>query len=252
MRAVTFDFHNTLVACDPWFDLEVKRLPGAVLTRLATEGTVMLTEGTVEEANQHYATLRKAVMTSGEELDAGACVATVFGALGLDVEQARIDAAVAALMRATLEHASLVPGARETVNDLRSRGYPLAIISSAVYHPFLAWALDRFALAGAFWAVTTSASCGYYKSRREIFDLTLDAIGAIAADSVHVGDSLRFDVGGAQRAGMKTVWLRRDGHHPRATGEVSYVPDLTVESLVDAGPSIVALLDGERTTSARA
>jgi len=26
--AITFDFHNTLIRCDPWFDLEVAGLPG--------------------------------------------------------------------------------------------------------------------------------------------------------------------------------------------------------------------------------
>lgn len=243
MQAVTFDFHNTLVACDPWFDLEVKHLPGAVLERLATGNMVTLGEGTIEEANEHYAELRKAVIASGDELDASAGVATVFGELGVELDQAQIDAAIAALMRATLAHATLVSGARATVFNLHARGYPLAIVSSAVYHPFLEWALDRFDLARAFSVVTTSASCGFYKSRREIFDLTLDAVGAVAADSVHVGDSLRFDVGGAQRAGMKTVWLRSNGHHPLVSSAVAYVPDLTIESLIDAGPSIIDLLD---------
>ena len=30
-RAITFDFHNTLIHCDPWFELEVRTLPGAFL-----------------------------------------------------------------------------------------------------------------------------------------------------------------------------------------------------------------------------
>lgn len=251
VRAITFDFHNTLVACDPWFDLEVKHLPGSVLDRLASAGEVVLPEGAVASANQHYRALRKAVIESGEELDASACVAAVVGELGLDIGQARLDATIDDLMRGTLAHASLVPGAWETVHELRDFGYPLGIVSSAVYHPFLEWALDRFDLAGAFTVVTTSASCGFYKSRREIYDLTLDELGASAAASVHVGDSLRFDVGGAQQAGMKTVWLRRADHHPHAGGDVSYAPDLTIESLIDAAPAIVALLDGEPALSAR-
>lgn len=251
VRAITFDFHNTLVACDPWFDLEVKHLPGAVLHRLAGTGEITLPGGAVESAEQHYRALRKAVISSGEELDASACVAAVVGELGLDIGQARLDATIDDLMRGTLAHASLVPGAWETVHELRDFGYPLGIVSSAVYHPFLEWALDRFDLAGAFTVVTTSASCGFYKSRREIYDLTLDELGASAAASVHVGDSLRFDVGGAQQAGMKTVWLRRADHHPHAGGDVSYAPDLTIESLIDAAPAIVALLDGEPALSAR-
>lgn len=249
---MTFDFHNTLVECDPWFDLEVRHLPGAVLDRLAAGRVVALADGTTATANAHYATLRKAVIASGEEMDASACVAAVVAELGLDVEPAVLDATIDELMRETLAHAAPVPGARETVAAVQSLGYPLGIVSSAVYHPFLEWALERFDLARAFTVVTTSASCGYYKSRPEIFTLTLDQLGARAASSVHIGDSLRFDVGGAQRAGMKTVWLRRADHHPHASGAVSAVPDLTVDSLVDAGPAIIALLEGEPALSSRA
>lgn len=245
MQAITFDFHNTLVECDPWFDLEVRHLPGAVLARLAAEDAVAVNDGDRERANAHYATLRKEVMTSGEEMDASACVDAVFARMGISVDGERVDDAIATLMRETLDRARLTPGARETVFELRDRGYPLAIVSSAVYHPFLEWALDRVDLASAFDVVTTSASSGYYKSRREIFDLTLDAIDGTAAESVHIGDSLRFDVGGAQQAGMKTVWLCRAERHPHTTGDVSYIPDLTINSLVDAGPAILALLDGE-------
>lgn len=252
VQAITFDFHNTLVECDSWFDLEVRHLSGAVLDRLASAGAVTSSGGDSDRANAHYAALRKAVMASGEEMDASACVNAVFAELGIAINQERTDDTIATLMRETLDHARLTPGAKETVFDLRGRGYPLAIVSSAVYHPFLEWALDRFGLASAFDVVTTSASCGYYKSRREIFDLTLDAVGGAAAESVHIGDSLRFDVGGAQRAGMKTVWLRRAERHPHTTGDVSFTPDLTVESLIDAGPAIIALLDGEPAMSAPA
>lgn len=249
VQAITFDFHNTLVECDPWFDLEVKHLPGAVVERLAADSKLALPDGTIAVANQHYAMLRKAVMASGKEMDASACVAAVLSELGIAVDEDIRDGTIAALMRETLTHARLIPGARETVFDLQLRGYPLAIVSSAVYHPFLEWALDRFDLAPAFAVITTSASCGFYKSRREIFDLTLDAVGATAPRSVHIGDSLRFDVGGAQRAGMKTVWLRRAERHPHANGEVNFTPDLTVESLVNAGPAIVTLLEGEPVVS---
>ena len=36
--AITFDFHNTLIRCDPWFDLEVAGLPGEVSHALRESG----------------------------------------------------------------------------------------------------------------------------------------------------------------------------------------------------------------------
>jgi FMN phosphatase YigB (HAD superfamily) len=56
---------------------------------------------------------------------------------------------------------------------------------------------------------------------------------------VHVGDSLRFDVGGASRAGMGTVWLRGDRIEPE---DPSIRPDLVLTTLVEAAPQILMVL----------
>jgi FMN phosphatase YigB (HAD superfamily) len=56
---------------------------------------------------------------------------------------------------------------------------------------------------------------------------------------VHVGDSLRFDVAGARRAGMGTVWLRDD----RSQNEdASIRPDLVLTTLEAAAPEILTVL----------
>ena len=39
-KVVLFDFHNTLVCCDAWLDLEIRTLPGDVLRELGAEGLV--------------------------------------------------------------------------------------------------------------------------------------------------------------------------------------------------------------------
>jgi FMN phosphatase YigB (HAD superfamily) len=56
---------------------------------------------------------------------------------------------------------------------------------------------------------------------------------------VHVGDSFRFDVAGASRAGMGTVWLRRELSQP---DDASIRPDLTLTTLEAAAPEILTLL----------
>jgi FMN phosphatase YigB (HAD superfamily) len=142
-------------------------------------------------------------------------------------------------MSACLADASLVPGARDLVTALSDAGVPLGVVSSAVYHPFLEWALERHSVRDRFGPVTTSASCGYYKSRPEIYWLTLEQLDATGERSIHLGDSARFDVLGARRAGMRTVWLNPKGADP---GESA--PDHTVTSLRDAIEPIISMLTG--------
>jgi FMN phosphatase YigB (HAD superfamily) len=85
--------------------------------------------------------------------------------------------------------------------------------------------------------VVSSAECGYYKSRPEIYWSALARLDADAHRSVHVGDSPRYDVEGAARAGMKTVWLRRsDAFQP------AIAPDLTLASLEQSAPQLLHLL----------
>jgi FMN phosphatase YigB (HAD superfamily) len=235
--AVTFDFHDTLVVCDAWFDLEVHHLASAFLRWRATAGGAEEAPAALALADAEYRRLRRAIIAHGRELTAEACVARVLAAIGRADEPAAIEAGVAALMRGVLEEVRLVPGAARLVGELAAAGVKLGVVSSAVYHPFLEWSLDRLGVRQAFAVVTSSASAGYYKSRPEIFWRTIESLGVPAPRSVHVGDSYRYDVGGARRAGMKTVWLRRDG--AEAEGEP---PDLTLASLEHAGPAVLGLL----------
>lgn len=238
--AVTFDFHNTLAYCDRWFELEVRGLASAFL-RWQAEGTGRRpTAKLLALADANYGRLRESIKEHGVEQTAGACLARVLSELDLPIDEDAIRVGTERLMRATLDEAAPLPGAVATVRALAAMGVPLGIVSSAVYHPFLEWSLERFGLRDAFGDVTTSASAGFYKSRPELFWHASRALGAAPERSVHVGDSYRFDVAGARRAGMGTVWLRGTG--PTVDDEGG-PPDLTLVTLVDAAPLIRDQLD---------
>jgi FMN hydrolase / 5-amino-6-(5-phospho-D-ribitylamino)uracil phosphatase len=87
--------------------------------------------------------------------------------------------------------------------------------------------------------VITSASAGFYKSRAELYVHAAELLGATPERMVHVGDSFRFDVAGARRAGMRTVWLRSD---QAESGDPSIHPDLVLTTLEAAAPEILMLL----------
>ncbi len=238
--AVTFDFHNTLARCDPWFELEVRRLVSAFLTWQAAERGVGAEPSLLADADASYRRLRDEIIEHGNELSAEACVARVLSGLRIPVDPEVIRRGVEALMRDTLAEASSLPGAVATVRALNAAGVPLGIVSSAVYHPFLVWTLERFGLGEAFADVTTSASAGFYKSRPEIFWHAAAALGVAPERVVHVGDSYRYDVEGARRAGMRTAWLHDHASAPPAGPP----PDLTLDDLAGAAPRILDLLVG--------
>jgi putative hydrolase of the HAD superfamily len=244
--AITFDFHNTLVRCDSWFRLETRDLVASFVTWQATARGEQADAGIVQAAHDAYRQLRREIVEHGEEKTAEQCVALVLDRLHCSASSAEIAWGVEDLMRQTLPAAEPLPGVVETLHTLRAANVTMGIVSSAVYHPFLLWSLERFGIDRVFAVVTTSASAGYYKSRPEIFEQTLSELGARPEQSVHVGDSFRFDIATPRRIGMRTVWVDQASqsspdHSP---------PDLTLGSLVDAAPLLIDLLGGAQCSAA--
>jgi putative hydrolase of the HAD superfamily len=237
--AVTFDFHNTIAQCDEWFDIEVYGLVSAFLRWQSVDRGIPVDEQTLWSADQAYQALRTGIRQHGNELSSEECVATVLDELSLSYDDREIARGIDQLLRPTLETTRPMPGAIDTIIELAHKGVPLGVVSSAVHHPFLLWTLERFGVVDAFETVTTSASAGYYKSRPEIYLSALNALDASPVLSVHVGDSRLYDVGGAQRVGMRTVLIAATGRPDAARA----VPDLTLPNLLDSAPLILDLLN---------
>lgn len=242
-RAITFDFHNTLAACDAWFQLEIGHLVSAFLEWERRTNGRALGSGLSGAVDLAYRRLRQSIHVHGHELPAERCVATILARFGIDVDPSEVARGVDDVMRAALDGATPMAGAIETVRILAGEGVALGIVSSAVHHQFLEWTLERFGIRDAFAVVTTSASAGYYKSRPEIYWQTLEQLGTDPVRSIHVGDSWRFDVGGAQRAGMRTVLVAAEHDPTRWDG---LIPDLVLPSLHDAAPRTLDLFTAAR------
>jgi FMN phosphatase YigB (HAD superfamily) len=237
--AITFDFHNTLVRCDAWFELEVRSLPAVVAGSLSARSDLP----DAETLTTAYRGLRSEIIAHGHELDAVDGVQETFRRAGADVSPVEIRQIIDEVMAEAMEEAELLPGAESTLGYLRDCRVPLGIISSAVHHQSLVWALGRLGVAEAFTAVISSARAGYYKSRPEIYEYAMGALGAWAERSVHVGDSFRFDHLAGQRAGLATVWLRENDAEARGDGAA---PDLELTTLEGAGPGILALFESRQ------
>jgi HAD superfamily hydrolase (TIGR01509 family) len=238
-HAITFDFHETIAHCDQWFQLEVHRLPSALLTWWATESGQKLDLNLAAVADAAYRRLRLSIHRHGHELPAERCLFTIAESLNIPMTMPEIERGVHDLMRSALDSVTPVQGVIETIARLSNSGIGLGIVSSAVYHPYLLWTLQRFGIDHHFAWVTTSASAGYYKSRPEIYWQAIARLGATPASCVHVGDSLRFDVAGAKRAGLKVVWLN---HSSSDAGPNQ--ADLTLTTMCGAATPLIDLLNG--------
>lgn len=247
MQIATFDFHNTVARCDTWFELEIRELPASVLGDLDGRDQSSPDIENRQRAVGMYRQLRTSIMASGVEMDAQASVEHVLDAMGIGYDADAVRESIERHMRAAMRDLAPIPGAVETISALLDAGIPIGIVSSAVYHPFLEWALDAFGVLDRLAFVATSASVGYYKSDARIYRNAYRIANASIEQGVHVGDSPRWDVATAQEAGLGTV-LYAASRHTRSTEIDNVVPDLVLESLVGAHEPIMELLARRRDT----
>lgn len=99
----------------------------------------------------------------------------------------------------------------ETLNVLNALGHlPSGIVSNADHEHLAAWAL---ALPVRF--VLISEIVRAYKPNPLLFERALKLFGLQPHEVLHVGDSEVDDVKGAKAAGLRVVWVNRDGRPRR-------------------------------------
>lgn len=87
--------------------------------------------------------------------------------------------------------------------------------------------LDALGIADRFDVIVYGAELPRSKPHAEPFDRALDELGVAREGTLHVGNSLAYDVAGAQNAGLSAAWLRED----RDVG--AYDPEYVIDSLVE-------------------
>ena len=73
--------------------------------------------------------------------------------------------------------------------------------------------LEAIGLRDLFDDVVAAASVGAAKPAQAIFDVAVEAGGADRHETLHVGDHPEIDVVGANEAGLKSVWVNRNGEN---------------------------------------
>lgn len=101
----------------------------------------------------------------------------------------------------------LFPETRETLAALKAQGVELGIISN--FDSRLFSVIRGLGIADTFDTVTISSLAQAAKPAPKIFQLALEKHAVDPEEALHVGDSLRDDVEGAQKAGLHAVLLDR-------------------------------------------
>ncbi|WP_433359789.1 HAD family hydrolase [Actinoplanes sp. CA-142083] len=114
----------------------------------------------------------------------------------------------------------VLPLRRGTLEFLSRVTVPICVVSDAD-HAVLSAAIAHHGL--RFDAVVCSERVGAYKPHAAMFRHGLAALGLEAGDVMHVGDSLRADVAGANAAGIRSVWVNRRGLPAAEGAAATYV-----------------------------
>jgi FMN phosphatase YigB (HAD superfamily) len=203
VKAVTFDFWNTLV-----------RVPGEAFPEARRRAVAAACEDCEVEIGVEDLTAQLAEVVRSRDRSWRAGVhfppkkgaEMLVGALGVEGRAAEqvSQAFLTAGQDLDLELAS---GIRPCLSGLEQRGIRIGIVCDA---GFMGGADLRRMLAAKdllrhFRGWAFSDEVGHYKPAPEIFEAALSALEARPEEAMHVGDLRRTDVLGAQRLGMKTV-----------------------------------------------
>jgi len=139
---------------------------------------------------------------------------------------------------AACQHFELYDDVPDVLRELSSAGFRIGLISNS--HRCLASFQSHFELQGLISATVSSSEHGFMKPHPSIFSAALQLVDVKPAEAVMVGDSLRHDVEGAIRAGMRGVLLQR-GDGPIGRGDEVTVP--VIRSLRELHPLLVGRLD---------
>lgn len=117
------------------------------------------------------------------------------------------------------------------IEELRGRGIKVVVITNGA-SDVQREKLEVLGLTDLVDGVVVSGELGIEKPDPRIFAAALAVAGVAADRAVHVGDSLRSDVGGALASGITAVWLNRED---AVLGPDDPAPDLEVASLAELG-----------------
>jgi HAD superfamily hydrolase (TIGR01549 family) len=205
VKGIGFDLFGTLVLQERFsFD----QCLDALFDSLMMSGLQLEKESFVEAYRGVNRRLMAEAMANGTETQNRLWVAGALQALGaaVDPHDPRVEQAVDAYFEPFIRSCQLIPGTEEMLAALVEY-CPLALLSNFTHPPAVDEILARLRIQRFFGAILVSGRLGIRKPHPEVFAQLATGLGVAAADVLFVGDELQSDIVGAQRVGMRTVWM---------------------------------------------
>lgn len=225
IKAAIFDFGGTLVGGK----LDVKGYRRQLLAYIRSLGHRVSERALRKAIDGMLAKLRKA-QEKNRELKFEELYSSVLLRLGINPTEDILNQ-IYELYKGSYSF-EMVPGAEETLQSLYGR-YKLAVVSNATSQ-LPRFALEKSGLIRFFQVVVVSRDLGVRKPDPEIFRYALEKLKVKPEEAIHVGDSIKHDVRGAKRAGIKVVWIKTEGE------EVTEEPDHVIKGMTEL-PKIINL-----------
>lgn len=225
MKAITFDFWNT-IACEPPGTMAEarQRAIAAACEACDVEVEAQLLASSLEEVVSSY----QRSWSEGTHFHPREGAEMLVRALGVE-GAAREMVAEAFLTAGRGASLKLSPDIRPCLEALGEREIRLGIVCDVGFTggELLRDFLGREGLLEHFSGWAFSDEVGHYKPSPQIFEAALGALGAQAAEAMHVGDLRRTDIAGARGIGMRTVRYRglHDDLGVDGGGEAEFVVD---------------------------
>ncbi len=135
---------------------------------------------------------------------------------------------------------TLIKGAVETVRFFKDKKLKIGLISNTIFpEEFHLKELKRFGLFKFFDLVLFSSAVGYKKPHPKIFEAALKGLDVEPDYAVFVGDRLEEDIGGAQKVGMRTVLIPKEGRDY----STPIVPDAKINRITELPDAVLELFD---------
>ena len=134
---------------------------------------------------------------------------------------------------------------KPTLESIDGMGLKIGLISNTGMTPGYTFRefLRRNELLEYFDALTFSDEVLLAKPSDEIFLLTMGALGSGPDTTIHVGDHVSNDVVGANRIGMKSIWIR-GFYEPDDPDDPDSQADVAVDDLSDVADAVRSLVNG--------
>ena len=224
IRAVLFDLGNTLVSY--YTAAEFPSILRCCLRRCLEVQGLSGDDGREEALFEHALRLNQeradfAVRPLGDRLR------ELFNSHGM-LDELALASLGASFMQPIFDLARPDPQALIVLQCLRRRDIKTAIVSNTPWgSPANAWRIElaRHGLLQIVDAVVFCVDVGWRKPHRAPFDRALALLNVAPSEAVFIGDDPRWDVAGAQNAGLRPVLLGAQASAPRP-GTIQNLEDL--------------------------